>query len=568
MHLSQRLCTVAAAALVCGVVFAGRPASAQTQIQAGQVIISELRLRGPAGAEDEFVEIYNNTNTPIIVQATDASAGWTVAISNGQITGPLFTIPNGTTIPARGHYLGANVNGYSLCNYPSGYGSVPSTAAPVAAVAAPCVTNGVSGFPHTTPDRTWDFDVPDGAGVALFSTTNGTNLTAATRLDAFGYTGSPALYKEGAGFPTVVTAATEHTYYRDLRSTLPQDTNDNAADFLLVGTAISIQITRLGAPGPENLASPIVNNATINGALLDPAVGQSSPPNRERRPNVEPNADLGVLLIRRTITNNTGLPVSRLRFRAIAMTTLGSPSSECGNMLCADVRALTSQDGEAGVSGQVVTVRGLRLEEPSTQPAGGGYNATVSADFITLQTPLLPGQSINIVFKLGVMRNGPFRFIVNIEAQNGTAILIDTPGGSGVGAKGATDAKNRRLIVQEGQAAPGGAATATSNPTAAPNAGAPRRVYNIPFVFIKPTPSASTRTRAAEDEADEEDGAKESKEPQPAAQPAPQTPETAAPDSTAAAADDPAPKATPETTRRASSKKHPAAAKSPRRRGQ
>src|SRR5215212_1699561 len=127
MVLNQRVCIVVAAAVVFGVVCFGRPASAQTQIQAGQVIISELRLRGPAGAEDEFVELYNNTDQPITVQALDASNGWSVVISDGQITGPLFTIPNGTIIPARGHLLGANSNGYRLSGYPSGNPTTPPT---------------------------------------------------------------------------------------------------------------------------------------------------------------------------------------------------------------------------------------------------------------------------------------------------------------------------------------------------------------------------------------------------------------------------------------------------------
>ena len=419
MKLCQRICTFLAAAVVCGIIFGGRPASAQTQIQPGQVVISELRLRGPAGPTDEFVELFNNTNQAIVVQATDASAGWTVAVSNGQFTGPLFTIPNGTQIPARGHFLGANSQGYSLSGYPSGNPSVSPAAAPSIVVASP--------FAATTPNATWELDVPDGTGVALFSTTNGTNFTATTRLDSFGYAGSPALFREGAGFPVVATVNSEHTHYRDLRSGLPQDTNDNAADFLLVGTAINTQVTRLGAPGPQNLASPVINNVTMGGSLLDPSVSSSSPPNRERRPNVEPNADLGVLLIRRTITNNTGAPVSRLRFRVINTTTIGTPAAECGGTPCADVRGLTSQDGEAGVGGQVVTVRGVRLEEPPAQPAGGGYNASLSADFITLATPLPAGQSVNVVFKLGIMSNGPFRFVLNIEAQNSPAPVILSP---------------------------------------------------------------------------------------------------------------------------------------------
>ena len=402
-----------------------------TLVQAGEVIISELRLRGQAGAEDEFIELYNNTDSDIIVQANDNSAGWSVVLSDGQITGPIFTIPNLTRIPARGHLLGANTNGYSLCNYPSGNGAPVIATATLAKTqdpkaisqVGPCVQNGVNGtFAHTVPDRTWDFDVPDGTGIALFATTNGTNFTAATRLDSVGFTNSPALYKEGNGIPNIVTANLEHTYYRDLRNAIPRDTTDNASDFLLVGTAPGIQVSRLGSPGPENLQSPIVNNTTIAGTLLDPAVASSAPPNRQRNFAVETNAAFGTMLIRRTITNNTGLPISRLRFRVINITTLGTPGADCLAPSCADLRALTSSGEPAVATSQgPVAVKGIRLEEPPEQPAGGGYNASVSADFITLGTPLLPGQTVNIVFKLGVMQTGAFKFFVNIEALNGSA---------------------------------------------------------------------------------------------------------------------------------------------------
>lgn len=409
MSFSVRTSLVAICMFACCLWLAHIDIYAQTPIQAGQVILSELRLRGPVGAEDEFVELYNNTDHDIFVQALDTTGGWAVGISNGQITGPLFTIPNGTRIPARGHLLGANTNGYSLSGYPSGNPTATNS-----------VNIAISPFALTTPDRTWDFDVPDGSGVALFATTSAINFTAGTRLDAFGFTSAPALYREGNGFPSIVTANTEHTYYRDLKNVTPKDTNDNAADFRLVATSINIQVTLLGAPGPENLNSPIVNNSTIPATLLDPNVASSQPPNRERLPTVEPNADLGTLLIRRTFTNNTGTPVSRLRFRVIDITTLGSPN-DCGGP-CADVRALTSQDSEASVGGQLVTVRGIRLEEPPQQPAGGGFNASLSADFITLPAPLAAGASVNIVFKLGVVRAGAFRFFVIVEAQNAPAV--------------------------------------------------------------------------------------------------------------------------------------------------
>ena len=206
---------------------------------------------------------------------------------------------------------------------------------------------------------------------------------------------------------------------------LSKDTNNNATDFRLVATSSSILTNHLGAPGPENLDSPITNNATINISLLDPNVGANAAPNREKSPVVEPNANLGSLRLRRTYTNNTGQPVSRLRFRVVDITTRGTPASECPSA-CADVRALSSVDGQAGLSNQtIVNVSGVTLEQPPNQLDGGGLNASLSDNDITLQTPLAPGASVNIEFKLGIMGNGFFRFLVNVEALNGSIIIIN-----------------------------------------------------------------------------------------------------------------------------------------------
>lgn len=410
MHQIVRLCAFVITMVVC--FSAVNRVSAQNPVQAGQVIISELRFRGPAGAEDEFIELYNNTDSPIIVQASDTSPGWAVSISNGQITGNVCLIPNGTEIPARGHFLCANANGYSLSNYPAGD---PNCGA----------QNGQNGtsvvpFGHATPDGIWDFDIPDGSGVGLFTTTSIIAQTAATRLDAFGFTVSPALYREGAGFGTIPTISIEHTLYRNLTSTLPKDTNDNAADFLLVGTVGSIQTRLNGSPGPENRCSPIQKNAMIPITVIDPTVSGAAPPNRERFNTPEPNANLGTLHFRRTLKNNTGQPITRLRFRVIDITTRGTCPARC-----ADLRVLSSTDGTVMLSnGMVVTIRGVRLEEnPPITPDGGGYNSSASVDSVTLTNPLMPGQSINVDIKVGVMAEGPFRVWMNIEALNGTPIV-------------------------------------------------------------------------------------------------------------------------------------------------
>jgi hypothetical protein len=424
MRSNTRLRVAAAFFAACAVcLIAQVPSSAQvTPVQPGQVIISELRYRGPNGLRDEFVELYNNTDSDIIVQALDASAGWTVMQSGvspggtGVVASPVCLIPNGTVIRARGHLLCANTDpefggGYSLSQYPSG-GPAPS--------ASPTPTPNF--FGQSTPDFTFDTDdMTDGFGVALIASRSVQGLqNPAFRLDAFGFANSTTLYKEGNGFPSVPAAGTEHTLYRELRpGGFHKDTNDNASDFLFAQTTQNTQPTLLGAPGPENLSSPVLNN-NMAGTLLDPSRSSTQPPNRERTTRPVPNGDLGTLVIRRTITNNTGLPVTRLRFRVINITGPGSEST-CGATPCADVRALSSSDATVTLSNQTqVVVRGVRLEEPPTQPQGGGFNSTVSADFITLATPLAPGASVNVQFTLGVMRAGTFRHILSIEALTGT----------------------------------------------------------------------------------------------------------------------------------------------------
>src|SRR5439155_14658347 len=65
---------------------------------AGTLLISEFRLRGPNGASDEFIEIYNNSGATHTVAAISGT-GYAVAASDGVVR---CTIPNGTVIPARG----------------------------------------------------------------------------------------------------------------------------------------------------------------------------------------------------------------------------------------------------------------------------------------------------------------------------------------------------------------------------------------------------------------------------------------------------------------------------------
>jgi hypothetical protein len=134
--------------------------------------------------------------------------------------------------------------------------------------------------------------------VALFSTADVANISSANRLDAVGFgtnvSDNCALLKEGTNLAAVAGSNTAHSYFRKLCDFVagvgcttpgtPKDTNDNAADFMFAdtqGTFISGVPQRLGAPGPENLAShPSANNMTVT--MLDNTKSQSLAPNRVR----------------------------------------------------------------------------------------------------------------------------------------------------------------------------------------------------------------------------------------------------------------------------------------------
>ena len=62
-----------------------------------------------------------------------------------------------------------------------------------------------------------------------------------------------------------------------------------------------------------------------------------------------------------------------------------------------------------------VNVQGTTLEQPPSQPNGGGFNSTLSSGTVTLGTPLAAGASINVHFLLGIQQTGTFKFYVNVE---------------------------------------------------------------------------------------------------------------------------------------------------------
>ena len=158
--------------------------------RAGALVISEFRVRGPNGANDEFVEIYNNSGAEHTV-SSGAGTGYGVVASDGVAR---CIVPNGTVIPARGHYLCVNSVGYSLAGLPGRQRRRPP--------------------PATRPTRPTSRTTPASRSSTRRSPAN---FTLANRLDAVGSTSEAnTLYKEGAGYPALTPFSIDYAFTRKL----------------------------------------------------------------------------------------------------------------------------------------------------------------------------------------------------------------------------------------------------------------------------------------------------------------------------------------------------------------
>ncbi len=165
------------------------PATLTVEPGPGQLLISEFRTRGPAGAGDEFLEIYNPTTASLLI------GGLRIRASNS--TG---TISNRVTIPA-GSVLGPG------CHYLVANGS----------------STGYSGV--VPPDQTYGSGIVDSGGTAITGS-NGTSV-----IDAVGMSAGSA-FKEGISL-TPLSGTADRSYERKPGGSLGNgiDTNDNSSDF-------------------------------------------------------------------------------------------------------------------------------------------------------------------------------------------------------------------------------------------------------------------------------------------------------------------------------------------------
>jgi len=166
------------------------PVLEQVSAQSGPgIVISEFRFRGPAGANDEFIELYNAAPDPVNI------GGWLIRVSNNVMppgVGTRATITANTIVNPGCYYL--------LTNSASGG-----------------YTGGVAG------NQTYAAGFADDGGLAV-------TLPNLTIVDQVGH-GANGAFGEGTRLPVQTTNVNRGIERRPGSAAGHADTNNNAADF-------------------------------------------------------------------------------------------------------------------------------------------------------------------------------------------------------------------------------------------------------------------------------------------------------------------------------------------------
>jgi uncharacterized repeat protein (TIGR01451 family) len=222
-------------------------ASASTTVQelnAGDLLISEFRTRGPSGAADEFVEIYNPGTSTVVIGGLKIRAS-----NNAGTISDRVTITAGTTLGGGCHYLIAN--------------------------------SSASGYSGSTPaNQTYTTGITDDGGIAI-TRNNGTTI-----IDQVGMS-SGSSYKEGTTL-TPLAGSANQSYERKPGGANGNgtDTNNNTSDYFLnaatsnpqnsssgcLNTSTSdLSITNIDSPDPVTVGSDITYTITVTNNGIGPA---------------------------------------------------------------------------------------------------------------------------------------------------------------------------------------------------------------------------------------------------------------------------------------------------------
>lgn len=172
------------------------------------MVLGEVQTRGTTGVADEFVELRNVSASPLDL------SGWQVEQCDGATGSPRATLPNGTVVPAGGHYLLTNAGTPGRPTDGAYSGAVPG-------------------------DQTYTAGLSDTAGVQLRD-------AAGALVDRVGLAAANDC-TEAAPAPAKTGFPARNDPFAASRDAAGTDTGDNAADFTLQ-LATPTNLAGLGAP--------------------------------------------------------------------------------------------------------------------------------------------------------------------------------------------------------------------------------------------------------------------------------------------------------------------------------
>jgi predicted extracellular nuclease len=207
-------------------------------------LISEFRTRGPNGASDEFIEIYNNSNIPVDAGGLKIRG----SSNNGTVTTRL-TIAANTVISARGHFLAINSSAYS--------GTV----------------NG---------DQSFTSGFANDGGIAL-------TIADDNVIDQVGLSPGSA-FKEGMHLAPLPSDANQ-SYERKPGGAAGsgQDTNDNFTDFQLLTPSDPQNTHSASTPGPTPSPAPSPSPTATPTPIASPSPSPTGTPTPTPTPIASPS---------------------------------------------------------------------------------------------------------------------------------------------------------------------------------------------------------------------------------------------------------------------------------------
>lgn len=333
------------------------PMLEQVSAQSGPgIVISEFRFRGPAGANDEFIEIYNAGPAPVNV------GGWLVRVSNNNRPPTVVTratIPANTIINPGCFYLVANTS-------PSGG-----------------YTGGVA------PNLSYVLGFGDEGGVGL------TLPNTTTIVDQVGH-GANGAFGEGTRLTAVFTNVDRGIERRPGGTAGHVDTNDNAADFREITpgnpqNASSACITAVallphdvqGAGSVSPLAGTMVSvRGVVTARTVDGFFLQTEPGNEDADANTPEGLFVsagGALaaapaghLVQVTASVSEFAPAADPASPSRTQLTAVSSVTDLGTATQPDPYALTAADlSDAGALDQLERLEGMRVAASSLTAISG-----------------------------------------------------------------------------------------------------------------------------------------------------------------------------------------------------